>query len=164
MIIVLMGPCGCGKTTVGEYLNKQLGWSFYDADNYHSDANVEKMQNGIALTDADRKPWLKGLSSEIKKWNANNGNAILACSALKDIYRKMLGVDQKTVVTVFLEGSYDLLSERMKKRSGHYMDPNLLQSQLDTLEIPNDGFIVSIDQIPEKVAETIITSLKLKND
>ena len=161
MVIILMGTCGCGKTTIGNQLNKKLGWHFYDADNYHSKENVEKMAKGIPLTDDDRKPWLEGLSVEIEKWNANEGNAILACSALKNIYREMLGVDQKTVVTVFLKGDYDLLSERMQSRKGHYMNPNLLDSQLESLEEPSDGLTVSIDKDPGQIADEIINQLKL---
>ena len=161
MVIILMGTCGCGKTTIGEALNKKLGWNFYDADNYHSQVNVEKMAKGIPLTDDDRKPWLEGLSIEIKKWNTNEGNAILACSALKQIYRKILGVDQKEVVTVFLKGDYDLLSERMQSRKGHYMNPKLLDSQLETLEAPLEGLTVNIDKDPGQITDEIINQLKL---
>ena len=162
MVIILMGTCGCGKTTIGEALNKKLGWNFYDADNYHSQVNVEKMAKGIPLTDDDRKPWLEGLSIEIKKWNTNEGNAILACSALKQIYRKILGVDQKEVVTVFLKGDYDLLSERMQSRKGHYMNPKLLDSQLETLEAPLEGLTVNIDKDPGQITDEIIDKLSLR--
>ena len=157
-----MRTCGCGKTTIGEALNKKLGWNFYDADNYHSQVNVEKMAKGIPLTDDDRKPWLEGLSIEIKKWNTNEGNAILACSALKQIYRKILGVDQKEVVTVFLKGDYDLLSERMQSRKGHYMNPKLLDSQLETLEAPLEGLTVNIDKDPGQITDEIIDKLSLR--
>ena len=161
MVIILMGPSGCGKTTIGERLNKKLGWNFYDADDYHSKENVEKMSQGFPLTDEDRKPWLEGIAVEIKSWNSNQGNALLACSALKKSYRKLLGVDQKEVLTVFLKGEKNLLSERMQSRKGHYMNPNLLRSQLETLEEPEDGITVSIDPSPDRIADTIITVLNL---
>ena len=113
------------------------------------------------MTDEDRKPWLEGLREEIIKWNADSGNAILACSALKGIYRDMLGVDQKSVVTVFLKGDIDLLAERLRNRKGHYMDPNLLQSQLDTLEEPDDGVVVDIKLSPSDIAKDTVMQLGL---
>jgi carbohydrate kinase (thermoresistant glucokinase family) len=160
MVIILMGPSGCGKTTVGLELQKILGWSFYDADDYHPKENVAKMNSGVPLTDADRKPWLEALAAEIRIWNSGE-NAILACSALKETYRQMLGVDQKTILTAFLKGDFTLLAERLKNRKGHYMDPNLLQSQIDTLEEPQDGLIVEIDSSPTQIANQISRSLKL---
>lgn len=161
MVIILMGPTGCGKTTVGRELQLLLNWDFYDADDYHPKDNVEKMSKGIPLTDEDRRPWLEGLREEIRKWNSNSGNAILACSALKNIYRDMLGVDQKAVVTVFLKGDFDLLAERLRNRKGHYMDPNLLQSQLDTLEEPDDGLVFNIKLSPAGIARNTAVQLGL---
>ncbi len=160
MVIIVIGPSGCGKTTVGKILANQLGWSFYDADDFHSKENVEKMRQGTPLTDKDREPWLQGLANEIKQWNHNPGNAVLACSALKASYRQSLGVNQATVVTVYLHGEFDLLSNRLKARQGHYMNPNLLQSQIDTFEAPQNGITVSIDQSPEKMVEEIFHKLK----
>lgn len=159
MVIILMGPSGCGKTTVGLELQKLTGWDFYDADDYHSKENVAKMSSGIPLTDKDRQPWLERLSNEIIKWNKDGGNAILACSALKKVYRKTLGVDQKTIITVYLKGSFDTLHERLNSRLGHYMDPNLLKSQLDTLEEPDDGLVVDIRESPENIAQSIVRLL-----
>lgn len=164
MVIILMGPSGCGKTTVGLELQSLLKWDFYDADDYHPQINKEKMKNGIPLTDEDRQPWLETLASEIKNWNANKGNALLACSALKKTYRHILGVDQITVLTLFLKGEYNLLAERLSKRTGHYMNPNLLQSQLDTLEEPEDGLVFNIKLTPDEIAHKTIQTLNLKLD
>ena len=161
MVIILMGVSGCGKTTVGRELRSLLNWDFYDADDYHPRENVAKMSSGIPLTDEDRKPWLEGLAREIEKWNRGGGNAILACSALKGAYRKMLGVDDKSVVTVFLEGDFDLLTERLRNRKGHYMPPDLLQSQLNTLEKPEDGLVFSIELPPIVIAKNIVSQLGL---
>ena len=161
MVIILMGPTGCGKTTVGQELQLLLNWDFYDADDYHSQENVEKMRNGIPLNDEDRKDWLEGLAKEIRKWKAGRGNVILACSALKGIYRDTLGVDQKSVVTVYLKGDFDLLAERLRNRKGHYMDPNLLESQLDTLEEPDDGLVFNIEQPPAGIAKNTAIQLGL---
>jgi carbohydrate kinase (thermoresistant glucokinase family) len=165
MVIILMGVSGCGKTTVGRELQSLLDWDFYDADDYHPRENVEKMSSGIPLTDEDRKPWLEGLAREIIKWNTGGGNAILACSALKGVYRDMLGVDDKSVVTVFLTGDFDLLAKRLRNRKGHYMPPDLLRSQLDTLEEPDNGLVFSIELSPSVIAEDIVVQLGVnKND
>ncbi len=162
MVIILMGVSGCGKTTIGLELNKALGWRFYDGDDFHNPENVKKMKNGIALTDEDRMPWLNRLTGEIKQWNQNGQNVILACSALKAGYRKSLGVDQKMVKTVFLKGSFPLLKKRLEDRENHFMNPELLDSQLKTLEEPAGGVEVSIDQTPGQIAETIIKKLDLQ--
>ena len=161
MVIVVIGPSGCGKTTVGKLLAKKLQWNFYDADDFHSNENVEKMRQGIPLTDKDREPWLLGLAEQIKEWNHNPGNAILACSALKQSYRHMLGVDQMSVITVHLHGEFNLLAKRLNARQGHYMNPDLLQSQLDTFETPCEGITINIDQTPEKMVDEIINKLKM---
>jgi carbohydrate kinase (thermoresistant glucokinase family) len=161
MVIILMGPMGCGKTTVGKMLAEKLGWSFYDGDNFHPEKNVEKMRAGIALTDEDRKLWLKKLHANIQRWLIEKQNSILACSALKQAYRDMLGVDQNTVRTVYLKGSYELLRKRIEERQHPYMDKNLLRSQLDTLEEPKDGLTVDISGTPETTVSTIINRLNL---
>ena len=108
-VLILMGPMGCGKTTIGKMLAEKLGWSFYDGDDFHPKKNVEKMRAGIALTDEDRKLWLKKLRVSIQHWLRDKQNSILACSALKESYREFLGVDQNKVKTVYLRGSYEIL-------------------------------------------------------
>jgi carbohydrate kinase (thermoresistant glucokinase family) len=161
MVIILMGPMGCGKTTIGKMLAERLGWPFYDGDDFHPKENVEKMRAGIALTDEDRKLWLKRLRDNIERWLKDNQNTILACSALKQDYRDILGVDQSRVRTVYLKGSYELLRNRIGERQHPYMDKNLLRSQLDALEEPKEGLSVDISATPEIIVITIMKSLKL---
>ncbi len=161
MVLILIGPMGCGKTTIGKMLSEKLGWPFYDGDNFHPDENVEKMRAGIALTDEDRKVWLDILRAKIQRWLEHGQNTILACSALKQAYRDALGVNQRSVRTVYLKGSYGLLRKRIEERRHPYMDKGLLKSQLDTLEEPKDGLWVDISAIPEAIVDTIIHQLKL---
>jgi len=159
MVIVLIGPMGCGKTTVGEILGEKLGWQFYDADDFHPEANKRKMGQGIPLDDSDRKPWLDILSGLIQKHLSQESSMILACSALKRKYRRALGIDQEQVFSVFLRGSFSLLQERIADRSHEYMAKDLLQSQLATLEIPETGLTVDISGTPEQISQTIIDKL-----
>lgn len=160
LVLILMGPMGCGKTTIGKMLGEKLGWSFYDADDFHPKKNVEKMRAGIALTDEDRQLWLKKLQGKIRRWLKDRQNTILACSALKQAYRDILGVNQKAVRTVYLKGSYPLLRKRIEERQHPYMDKNLLKSQLNALEEPKDGLWVDIATTPEIIVTTIIKNLK----
>ena len=161
MVLILMGPMGCGKTTIGKMLAAKLGWSFHDGDNFHPERNVEKMRAGIALTDEDRKAWLNKLHANIQRWLREKQNSILACSALKQAYRDMLGVDQNTVRTVYLKGSYELLRKRIEERQHPYMGKNLLRGQLDTVEEPKDGLTVDISATPETIVSIIINRLDL---
>jgi len=161
MVLILMGPMGCGKTTIGKTLTEKLGWSFFDGDDFHPKKNVEKMRAGVALTDEDRKVWLEKLHANIQHWLRNNQNAILACSALKQVYRDILGVNQDTVKTVYLKGSYALLRERIEGRQHPYMDKNLLRSQLESLEEPSDGLTVDISATPEAIVRIIMDRLNL---
>ena len=161
MVLILMGPMGSGKTTIGKMLAGKLGWPFYDGDSFHPKENVEKMRAGIALTDEDRRLWMEKLRDNIQRWLEQRQDTILACSALKQAYRDILGVDQETVRTVYLKGSYQLLSKRIEERQHPYMDKNLLRSQLDTLEEPKEGLRVDISATPEMIVRTIIQNLKL---
>jgi carbohydrate kinase (thermoresistant glucokinase family) len=161
LILVVMGPMGCGKTTVGRLLAARLGWSFIDADDLHPKENVEKMRAGIALSDGDRYPWLERLRGEMQDHLRRNQCLVVACSALKKPYRDILGVDQASIVTVYLKGSPQLLSRRVMMREHAYMSRDLLQSQLDTLEEPEDGLWVDIAPPPEEIVQTIVGSLEL---
>jgi len=161
MVLILMGPMGCGKTTIGQMLARRLGWPFYDADDFHSEQSVEKMRAGIALTDEDRRLWLRNLRTQIRGWLKDRQNRILACSALRQTYRDILGVDQKGVKTVYLKGSYSLLRERIEGRQHPYMNRDLLRSQLDTLEEPKDGLIADISKPPETIVSSILKDLGL---
>lgn len=159
MVIVLLGPMGCGKTTIGTLLAEKIGWNFADADDFHPQANKIKMGRGIPLDDADREPWLRILRTLIEEHLEREEGLVLACSALKGKYRDMLGVDNKNVHSVFLKGSFTLLEERLRARSHEYMSNTLLQSQLDTLEEPQNGYVVDISDTPEGICQKIIKKL-----
>ena len=160
MILILMGPTGCGKTTIGHLLAHRLAWPFIDGDDFHPAANVAKMQSGLPLTDDDRRTWLASLRRAIENHIRAGQSAVMACSALKRIYRELLGVDQQVVKTVYLRGSFDLLQRRIAARRGHFMPPALLRSQLDTLEVPRGGLAVDIDDPPEEIVARIMNSLE----
>lgn len=134
-----MGVSGCGKTAIGLELSKTLKIPFYDADDFHSAKNKEKMSHGIPLTDDDRLPWLKTLAALLKEKRA----LILGCSALKASYREILTVSPD-IQFIYLKGSYQLIHDRLKERHGHFFDPHLLKSQFADLEEPTDVFIVDI--------------------
>lgn len=161
MIILVWGVTGCGKTTVGEALANELGWRFLDADDYHPEANREKMRAGTPLTDADRRPWLNELRTMIDDTCNSGGNAVLACSALKRQYREMLGVDEVRVVSVLLTGSADRIAERLSKREHAYMNPNLLTSQFDTLEPETAGLVCDNEAPVATLTQHIIRELGL---
>ncbi|TGE08850.1 gluconokinase [Hymenobacter fodinae] len=134
-----MGVSGSGKTTVGQLLAERLGLPFHDADDFHSAANIAKMRGGTPLTDDDRKEWLNQLAASIREWSHTAG-AVLACSALKEKYRQQFNeAATHPIQWVFLDGSEELLSERLRARKGHYMTQQLLASQLSTLEPPTYG-------------------------
>lgn len=149
-----MGVAGSGKTTVGTLLASDLGWEFADADDYHSAANVEKMRGGMPLTDADRGPWLETLRARIVGWLESRTNAVLACSALRQVYRDRLQVNEQ-VHFVLLKGERDLLSTRLLQRPDHYMKQSMLESQLETLEEPMDAVVVDAGLAPAEIVHAI---------
>jgi len=159
MILVLMGVSGCGKTTVGEILGKQLGWEFNDADDFHPPSNVAKMRAGHALTDDDRWPWLDRLNGLLRASELDGKNTILACSALRQVYRDRLEQGCKDVRWFYLKGSFELIQSRLAARKGHYMNPALLQSQFATLEEPANAIVIDIapaaDVLAAKIRKTI---------
>ena len=149
-----MGVSGSGKTTIGRGLADELGWKFYDGDDFHPRANVEKMARGLPLDDDDRAPWLESLRDLIRSCLARGESAVLACSALKRSYREYLLIDE-SVRLVYLKGDYELIEERLEGRRGHYMKPKMLDSQFAALEEPRRGLTVDISLPPEKIIETI---------
>ena len=160
MVIVLIGPMGCGKTTVGQLLARQLVWPFDDADDFHPEANIAKMRAGIPLDDDDRLGWLLTLKERIDARKVAGENLVLACSALKKKYRDLLGIDNRQVVSVYLKGDFDLLRTRIEGRNHQYMNKDLLTSQLATMEEPEDGLTLSIGPGPEVLAEQIASRLQ----
>jgi len=160
MIVVLMGPMGCGKTTVGKLLSGEMGWDFFDGDDFHPSENKKKMAEGIPLDDNDREPWLKILNQLIRDHMKAGRSMVLACSALKETYRQQLGIDQKMVVSVFLRGSPAVLKEHLAGRSHEYMSNDLLNSQLKTLEEPDAGIIVDVSGTPEQTTRETVRKLR----
>ena len=163
MVIVLMGVCGCGKTTVGKALAEKLQWPFFDADQFHSPANVAKMAQRKALTDEDRQPWLDAMAASIRQWTQEQRNAILACSALKSSYRQTLAGGLAAVRFVHLTGSKQLLQQRMTDRKDHFMPEELLESQLKTLQEPADALVMNIDQPVALIAKSIAQALDIQD-
>jgi gluconokinase len=156
MVFIVMGVSGCGKTTVGWLLSRALNLPFHDADNFHSEANVEKMRRGTPLTDEDRRDWLAALAAGLQGWERADG-AVLACSALKERYR---GVLQAAVAApirwVVLEGDRELIAARLGSRLGHYMGAVMLDSQLATFENPAYGLHLPIHLAPEELVARIL--------
>ena len=160
-VILIIGVSGAGKTTVGRLLAQQLGWRFYDADDFHPPANVDKMRRGVALDDTDRWPWLRALHERIQQCLDQDINAVLACSALKHAYQEFLARDRAHVKVVFLTGSRALIAQRLGLRTDHFMNPALLQSQFDTLEAPRDALTVDVTPPPEQIVARLRARLGL---
>lgn len=156
-----MGVCGCGKTAVGRLLAAQLGGLFEDADDFHTEAAKDKMRAGTPLTDDDRRPWYARLRARVLELRDQTPHYVLACSALKQVYRDWLrdGDTAEQLVFVHLDGSFDLIHGRMSLRKDHYMPVSLLHSQFATLEPLTDGLRISIEPSPEQIAQNILEAL-----
>jgi gluconokinase len=161
MILVLMGVSGCGKTTIGQALAQRMACDYLDADSFHSQANIDKMHRGIPLDDTDRAPWLAAIRSEIDACHRGGRTHIFGCSALRQRYRDVLcnHGDDKAVVFVYLNGSFELIRRRLAARTDHFFDANLLRSQFDALEAPADALTVDIDQPVTQIVDEIMRRL-----
>lgn len=155
-----MGVAGSGKTTIGSLLANELGWTFYDADDFHSESNRTKMSRGIALTDEDRASWLLSLKNLIVQNIQQNTQTILACSALKNSYRKTLEVNGY-VKFIHLHGTYEQIKARLVNRTGHFMSAGMLDSQFQTLEEPQNALTIDISNTPEDIISIIRKGLDL---
>ena len=162
--LVVMGVSGSGKSTIADRLAARLGWRYEDGDRFHPPANVAKMSAGQPLTDQDRGPWLQAIADEIDRLAAAGQRVVVACSALKRAYRNILVHGRDDVRIVFLNGTQDLIAERLAARKGHFMPPGLLASQFKTLEPPQPSerpITVSIDAPVEAIVDDIINQLKV---
>ena len=159
-----MGVSGSGKSTLGKALSESIKIPFFDADDFHPNENIQKMAQGIPLNDADRIPWLQRLSKELSVWNTKDG-AILACSALKKDYRNILKeqLDPQTakIHWVFLDVDREVLLARLNSRKGHFFPPELLNSQFESLEKPEEAIVLNQHNSIEENVMYLIDQLKV---
>jgi len=157
-VIILFGVSGCGKSLIGNQLSKDLQYEFIEGDDFHSNENIKKMKNNIPLNDDDREAWLDQINNELNK--LKNKNVVIACSALKEIYRKRLVKGIVAKIDWFcLKGTFDLIEKRLNNRGGHYFKSKLLKSQFDTIEYPDYCTFIDIIERPEKIVERIKSAL-----
>ncbi|MGD1504777.1 gluconokinase [Vibrio harveyi] len=161
--VVVMGVCASGKTTIGEHLAKKLGRKFIDGDDLHPRANIQKMASGQPLNDDDRKPWLERIRDAAYSLESKNEHGIIVCSALKKIYRDQIREGNENVTFLFLDGSKELILERMRARQGHFMKENMVNSQFEALERPENeprtifvSIDATIDDVVSNAAELIL--------
>lgn len=160
MVIIFTGVSGAGKTTVGKSMAQELGWPFYEGDDYHPAGNIEKMTKGVALTDEDRRAWLETLRDLIATVLARGDNGVVACSALKDSYRALLR-SAGAVVFVHLKVNRSLVRERLQNRQGHFMNPGLLDSQFATLEEPQTAITMDAALPPDEIVRQVRRALSV---
>ena len=156
MILALMGVSGAGKTVIGRRLAHQLGWTFLDADDFHTAANVEKMRRGIPLDDDDRLPWLRAIRAALDEAVGRGSNVVVACSALREAYRRVLFDELTDVHLVYLDAPREVLRRRLESRRDHFMPASLLDSQLAALEPPPDALTVDATQPIDDIVETLL--------
>jgi carbohydrate kinase (thermoresistant glucokinase family) len=163
-IVVVMGVSGVGKSTVAAGIADALHWTMAEGDDFHSEANRQKMHAGTPLTDEDRWPWLRAIAAEIERCRQAGEHIIIACSALKKAYRDILVHGRDDIRMVYLSGSRDLVADRLGHRKGHFMPPGLLDSQFATLEPPSADerpITVSIDAPVEVIVDRVLEQLPL---
>jgi len=156
--LIIMGVSGCGKTTIASALAEKLGWVFIESDDYHSEGQINKMAGRTPLTDADRQPWLETLHTLLAENCQKNQPVVMACSALKEKYRQTLSSGLKNVRFVYLKGDYGLIWQRMHNRQ-HYMKPEMLKSQFEILEEPQDALVMDISSPPEVIVTKILRQI-----
>ena len=162
MLVIIMGVSGTGKTSLGEILQKDLRLPFYDGDDFHSKENINKMKKGKSLDDLDRQIWIRDLSKFLRIWGKKDG-AILACSALKESYRKILTCKLKRKINwIILYGKYEIILNRVRKRKNHYFKAELLNSQYSQLELPNYGLHYNVEIPIKNIAKEIV--LRFNNE
>jgi gluconokinase len=159
MIVLLMGVAGSGKTTIGRQLATELHWPYFEADDFHSAANKAKMGGGVPLDDTDRAPWLASIRAAMDECVAQGRNAVFSCSALKEKYRAVLGTGLPGLRLFYLSGDRDLLLQRIAGRTGHYMKPGMLDSQLAALEPPAGALKLDISHSPAELVTAIRLAL-----
>jgi len=162
-LLLLMGVSGCGKTTIGAALAARLGWAFLEGDALHPPANVAKMAAGTPLDDEDRWPWLHAIAARIDAWRADGVSGVVACSALKRVYRDVLIGARGDVRLAYLRGDRDTIGARLSGRTGHFMPPALLDSQMRTLEEPGADehpIIMAVGETPEMIVANILEQLR----
>ena len=158
-ILLVMGVAGSGKTTVGRATATALGWQYFEADDFHSPANREKMSRGVPLDDADRAPWLQSIRGKLDELRAAGTGAVFTCSALKESYRQVLLVGTSGTRLVHLAGDPEILRQRLQQRTGHFMPAALLDSQLAVLELPVNALTLDIRLSPAQLVRAILADL-----
>jgi gluconokinase len=161
-VVVVMGVAGAGKSTVGRALAERLGWAFQEGDDLHPPENIARMAAGVALTDADRAPWLDAVKAWIDTRLSDGESGVITCSALKRIYRTRIVAGRDAVRLVYLRGSQELIAGRLATRQGHFMPPALLASQIADLEPPaadETAIVVDIDAPNSDQVDRIVRAL-----
>jgi gluconokinase len=160
MIVMITGVTGSGKTTIGKLLATELRWKFYEGDDFHPAVNLEKLRRGEPLDDQDRLPWLTAIRDTIRAAIDRGENAVVACSALKESYRRMLRISPDVII-VHLRADAELIEQRLKHRTGHFMNPVLVQSQFETLEEPEAALQIDAGLAPGEIVGDIRSRLSL---
>ncbi|MEL0607231.1 gluconokinase [Vibrio echinoideorum] len=165
--VIVMGVSACGKSTVGEHLAKKLGRKFIDGDDLHPRLNIQKMASGQPLNDDDRIPWLERIRDAAYSLENKNEHGIIVCSALKKKYRDQIREGNNNITFLFLDGDIDLILQRMRQRQGHFMKENMIKSQFETLERPDNEpntVVINIDGDIDKVVDCAAIVLSMTNE